>query len=252
MSQRRPLIAGNWKMNLNAAQARALVGEIGAASSVHCDVLVCPSYTLIGSVVGQGVAVGAQDIFWMPSGAFTSRVSASMLVDAGCEYVIIGHSETRGRFGKLEVASRTVGYFAETDETCNLKMRAAIAAGIKPILCVGETLEEREQGRTDAVIAEQLRVGLDGVDMATVIIAYEPVWAIGTGQTCDTPEAERVCAMVRAELGSAGEHVRVLYGGSMKASNAPELLCQPNIDGGLVGGASLVADEFLAIVAAAV
>jgi triosephosphate isomerase len=182
-----------------------------------------------------------------------------MLQDVGCSLCIVGHSETRGRFGKLEVPVTTLGYFAETDETVNLKIKALLYHNLCPILCVGETLAEREAGRTDEVIADQLRKGLEGIDGAeylSAVVAYEPVWAIGTGQVCDTAEAERVCAGIRKVLAEVFDEdsaaaIRVLYGGSVKANNARELFAQPNIDGGLVGGASLNAQEFVRIVQSA-
>jgi len=258
---RTPLVAGNWKMNKTAAEARAVLsGLVPLVADSKAEVVVCPPYLAVGAAVsaldGSSVGVGAQDVFWAEAGAFTGRVSAGMLADAGVEWCIVGHSETRGKFGKLEVPETTVGFFAETDETVNLKLRALLAKGIRPILCVGETLDERNAGHTDQVIQTQLRGGLAGLSadqLAGLVIAYEPVWAIGTGQVCDTAEAERVCGMGRAEVAAilghqAGESTRVLYGGSVKSSNSAELFGQPNIDGGLVGGASLEAVEFAKIV----
>ena len=198
----------------------------------------------------------AQDVFWLDSGAFTGQVSASMLADAGVRMCLVGHSETRGRFGKLDVPESTLGYFAETDETVNLKIKALLKHRVTPILCVGETLEEREAERTDAVIQAQIRGALAGVsEFANGVVAYEPVWAIGTGKTCDAAEASRVCGVVRAAvremLGGQADSVRVLYGGSVKAANAKELFGMADIDGGLVGGASLQAEEFCRIVSLA-
>lgn len=262
---RTPLVAGNWKMNNTAAQGAALVeqlfGQITGVSDV--EVIVCPPYLAIPKVHdqirGTQVQLGAQNVFWKESGAFTGFVSVAMLVEMGVTYCIVGHSETRGRFGALEVPESTLGYFAETDETVRLKIEALLAHGLAPILCVGETLAEREAGRTDAMIEAQLAGGLMGIDeveLHKLVVAYEPVWAIGTGKTCETAEAERICGMIREWLGRAystefADQVRVLYGGSVKSSNARELFHQPNIDGGLVGGASLKADEFAAIVKAA-
>lgn len=262
---RRPFVAGNWKMNYVPSEAATVAAEFAAkiTPTANVDVAICPTYTSLAGVCsalrGSKIHAGAQNVFWADSGAFTGFISAPMIKDLGATHCIVGHSETRGKFGKLETPESTVPFFAETDETINLKIRALIKHGLVPILCVGETLAEREAGQTDAVIQGQLKGGLDGIsesDLANLIVAYEPVWAIGTGKTCDTPEAERVCGMVRqtlASLVSAGfaEGVRVLYGGSVKPDNAAELFSQPNIDGGLVGGASLKADDFAKVVAGA-
>lgn len=252
-------------MNLTPAEAAAtcesFVRSVDMKGSV--DIGICPTYLALHKVrdcvKGTHVMLGAQDVFWKDLGAFTGRVSASMLRDSGVSICIVGHSETRGKFGKLEVPESTVGFFAETDETVNLKIKSLLFQSIVPILCVGETLAEREAGTTDMVIQAQLRGGLDGIvseEFGSGVIAYEPVWAIGTGQVCETPEAERVCAMIRAELAAifdqeTADAIRILYGGSVKASNAGDLFGQPNIDGGLVGGASLVPDEFSRIVISA-
>lgn len=262
---RRPLVAGNWKMNGTVAQASALteglLGQVTWRDDV--DVVVCPPYLSIAKVrelnAQHKLGLGAQDVFWMASGAFTGRVSAPMLADLGVEYCIVGHSETRGRFGKLDIAESTVGYFAETDETVGLKIGALLEHGIKPIFCVGETLSERESGKTDDVIKAQISNALanfDQAELATLVIAYEPVWAIGTGQVCESGEAERICGMIRKHVGSIfssglADGMRVLYGGSVSDKSAHELFSLPNIDGGLVGGASLKADSFAAIIAAA-
>lgn len=257
---RRPLVAGNWKMNKTAPEAAALVEAFVRLVEYcdHADIVVCPPYLSIPCVTSllrrSSIKVGAQDVFWKDSGAFTGQVSAPMLKDAGADFCIVGHSETRGKFGKLEVSESTLGYFSETDETVNLKLGCLLYCSICPILCVGETLPEREAGRTDAVIQEQLGAALKGLDEAEfplLVVAYEPVWAIGTGKTCDTAEAQRVCSMIRGQLGEMGESIRILYGGSVKASNARELFSQPDIDGGLVGGASLDPQEFKEIVMAA-
>lgn len=262
---RRKLVAGNWKMHMTSAEAagavECFIDEVDARDGV--DVVVCPSYLSIPVVCritkGTHVAVGAQDVFWMPKGAFTGQVSAGMLQAAGCDYCIVGHSETRGRFGKLEVPAETVCHFGENDRTVNLKIGALLEYGIRPILCVGETQSERDASMTDAVITSQLEKALEGHEpdeLNDLVVAYEPVWAIGTGNVCETGEAERVCGMVRTILGEIigpdrAQKNRVLYGGSVKSSNAKELFAQPNIDGGLVGGASLDPKEFAAIVAAA-
>jgi triosephosphate isomerase len=262
---RKMLVVGNWKMNMTRAEAAACVEEMVRSldRQENVEVGICPPFTALDCVHhllrNKHVQLGAQDVFWAESGAFTGSISPRMLDDLGVSLCIVGHSETRGRFGKLEVPESALGYFAETDETVNLKVKALLYHNICPILCVGETLAEREAGRTDEVIADQLRKGLEGVDGAeygSAVIAYEPVWAIGTGKVCDTPEAERVCAAIRSVLAEifdeeTAQRVRVLYGGSVKSSNAKELFSQPNIDGGLVGGASLQAEEFVKVVAAA-
>ncbi len=262
---RKKLVVGNWKMNLTSSEGAALVEAIraGLAIANHSEVGVCPPFLSIAAAKNaasnSAIRIGAQDVFWMTKGAFTGSISTSMLQAAGVEMCIVGHSETRGKFGKLEVSPSTVSYFGETDETVNLKLKALLYASITPILCVGETLAEREAGQTDTVIATQLEGGLAGIEadeLDTLVIAYEPVWAIGTGKTCDTPEAERVCRMIRDWVAANRSTelslvVRVLYGGSVKSANAKELFREPNIDGGLVGGASLDAAEFCTIIAAA-
>ena len=256
---RKRLVAGNWKMNKTQAEATALVEafirDVDLRDEV--EVVLCPPYLALGCVQdlikGTHVQLGAQDVFWMQSGAYTGQVSAQMLDDVGADYCIVGHSETRGKFGKLEVPDSTLGFFSETDETVNLKIQALLYCNIAPILCVGETLSERESGKTDSVIQSQLTGALSRLvpdELYSLVVAYEPVWAIGTGQTCDSAEAQRVCGMIRSALpGELRDRVRVLYGGSVKASNAKELFTQPDIDGGLVGGASLDAHEFAQIVA---
>ncbi|MCX7798819.1 MAG: triose-phosphate isomerase [Fimbriimonadales bacterium] len=263
---RKKLVVGNWKMNLVQPQAlslvESLVKKLSATDAV--DVAVCPPYTSIAAVVqalkGTQISVGAQNVFWKDSGAFTGCVSAPMLADAGCKLCIVGHSETRGRFGKLEIDADDVGYFAETNRTVNQKIQALLYHSVMPILCVGETLAEREAGQTDSVIQTQLREALQGVDaseLGSFSVAYEPVWAIGTGQVCDAKEASRVCGMIRRTLADlydqqTAEGIRILYGGSVKGSNSKELFSQPDIDGGLVGGASLDPNDFTAIVLSAV
>lgn len=258
---RRKLVVGNWKMNLTRDGAASLVGGLQEAFvDATAEIAVCPSYLNIGLVrrllEGTPIALGAQDCFWIDKGAFTGRVSAMMLADASVRMCLVGHSETRGRFGALETPESTIPFFAETDETVNLKVKALQRHDVTPILCVGETLDERDADRTDAVIDAQIRGALAGVgDFASGVVAYEPVWAIGTGKTCDAAEASRVCGAIRAALrsllGTQADAVRVLYGGSVKAANAKEIFAQPDIDGGLVGGASLQAEEFARIVAAA-
>jgi len=270
---RTPVIAGNWKMNKGAAGpaadlARALSerlsGDRGGAGSV--EVVICPPYTALHAVrevvaaaaASRRIGLGAQDVFWKDSGAYTGQISAPMLAEAGVNYVIVGHSETRGRFGVAEpdFTPDVLKHFGETDVTVNRKTRAALAAGIVPIICVGETLTERQNGHTDGVVRTQVQgalQGLSGEQVAGVIFAYEPVWAIGTGEVCGADEADRVCGVVRetvrSEYGAAAaEAVRVQYGGSMKPDNAAELLQKPHIDGGLIGGASLKAEDFIAII----
>ncbi len=247
----RPLIVGNWKMNLDRAAAVKLAQEIraGALELTDVDVAVCPPAVYLDGVAealaGSNVAWGAQNVYPEPPGAFTGEIATSMLADLGCRYVIVGHSERRQ-------------FLAETDEFVNRKSQAALAAGLIPILCVGESLAQREEGRTFDVITKQFEGSLAGFgpgELARMIVAYEPVWAIGTGKVATPQQAEEVHAHLRNLIGSrynsvpgaTGAQVRILYGGSVKASNARELLAQPNINGALVGGASLKADEFLAI-----
>jgi triosephosphate isomerase len=257
---RRPLIAGNWKMHLTPSEGAALATQlrqrIGMRSNV--EILLCPAFVALQAVAeairGSELKLGAQNVFWRDSGAFTGQVSPPMLVAVGCEYVILGHSETRGRFGVADpdLDASLLPYFSETEATLNRKLRAVLPHGLKPILCVGETLAEREAGQTEQVIRAQLEGALAGLtsdELYELVIAYEPVWAIGTGQVCDAPEANRVCGFIRQTLremydAEMAEFVRILYGGSVKASNAHALLHQPEIDGALVGGASLSAEEF--------
>lgn len=263
---RTPLIAGNWKMHKTIGEATDFVDNLRAevAGIRDVEILVCPPYTAIHEVarrlMGSNIGVGAQDVFWKEQGAYTSQVSPKMLVDAGCTYTIIGHSETRGRFGMSEdMSPDQLAYFAENDNTVNAKLHAALSAGLQPIVCVGETIGERKAGKTDEVIRVQVEKGLANItnDQASkMVIAYEPVWAIGTGEVCDALEANRVCGMIRSVVGSmfdstAAEKLRIQYGGSVKPDNAKELLAQPDIDGALVGGASLKVADFLAIIKAA-
>jgi triosephosphate isomerase len=248
---RRKLIAGNWKMNTDRASAVALASNLAKRISEvsAVDMLVCPPslYLIpVGEAIGNsGIALGAQNMYHEANGAFTGELSAAMLTDVGCKYVILGHSERRHILG-------------ETDADVNKKTKAALAAGLIPIVCVGELLAEREAGQTAAVIKRQFDASLAGIpadQIEKVVIAYEPVWAIGTGKVATPQQAEEVHADLRRLLTerynerSAG-NVRILYGGSVKASNAGELVGQPNIDGALVGGASLKPDEFLGIATA--
>ena len=244
---RQTLVVGNWKMHGSRASVAALLGElVESLAAPTAEVAVCPSYVHLPQAVelcsGSAVAVGAQDCSHMPSGAYTGDVSAEMLVDTGCRWVILGHSERRQ-------------YHVESDELVAAKLAAAVAAGLSPIVCVGETREQRESGEAESVVASQLRGALDGQkDLAGLVIAYEPVWAIGTGLTASPQQAQDMHAFIRACLeGVAGidaAATRVLYGGSVKAGNAAELFARQDIDGALVGGAALNAGDFQAIISA--
>jgi len=245
---RTKIVAGNWKMNKTASEAAALIVEIKAltAEVANVEVVVCPPFTDLkdaaAACAGSHVKLGAQNIHWEPSGAYTGEISAAMLKDLGVTHVIIGHSERRQ-------------YFGETDATVNLRTKAALDAGLVPIVCVGEMLEERKVGQTGDVVVRQVKVGLADLDVGKVVIAYEPVWAIGTGLTASPTQAQEVHALIRRTLaemagGDVANSVRIQYGGSMKPDNAKELMSQPDIDGGLIGGAALTAKSFAAIVAA--
>ncbi len=265
---RKPIIAGNWKMNKGtSAEAKPLVHElvmvVGDVQSV--DIVVCPPYTALSAaqeVLGDTrLALGAQDVFWKTHGAYTGQVSAPMLADIGVKYVIIAHSEVRGRFGVVEpdFDDDILRHFGETNASVNRKTIATLSADLIPIICVGETLSEREAGETDEVVQAQVKgalVGISDTEVGSLVFAYEPVWAIGTGKTCDAAEANRVCGYLRSVIAdmydtATAEAVRIQYGGSMKPDNALELLSTPHIDGGLIGGASLKATDFAAIVHAA-
>ena len=251
---RKVIIAGNWKMNKTGAEGKALVGElvkaVAAFDPAEVDIVVCPPFTTLAEVrpviAGTKIKLGAQNVHWAESGAFTGEISAAMLKEAGVEYVIIGHSERRQ-------------YFGETDETVNKRLLAALKAGLKPIVCIGESQAEREGGKTEEVLRRQVRGGFAGIDaaeMAKIVVAYEPVWAIGTGLTATPAMAEETHAFVRSELAAmfgadCAAKVRIQYGGSMKASNARELVAQPDIDGGLIGGASLKSADFASLIAEA-
>ena len=261
------LIAGNWKMNKTAGEGVALVKELipRLRGLKGADVAVCPPATALYPVgrelAGTAIALGAQDVFWAESGAFTGMISPVMLKDLGCTYVIVGHSERRGRFGKPEESLReeALRVFGDTDDSVNLKVKAAFKHDLVPIMCCGEILSEREAERTDDVVAGQVRAGLEGLtagQVGSMVIAYEPVWAIGTGRACDALEANRVCGLIRQTVKeafgeAAAERVRIQYGGSVTDANAHELLSQHEIDGALVGGASLEASKFGVIVQAA-
>lgn len=247
---RKTVIAGNWKMNKTPSETTTFVKElIPVAKDAQCDVIICVPYVCLQNAIeaakGTNIHVGAENMHWEAKGAFTGEISADMLKDLGVEYVIIGHSERRQ-------------YFAETDLTVNKKVLAALENGLLPILCVGEYLEQREQGITAEVVAMQTKVALQGVsaeDMKKVIIAYEPVWAIGTGKTATSDEADEVNGIIRKTVASlygdeVAEAVTVQYGGSMNPKNAKELLSKTNVDGGLIGGAALKADDFGVIIKA--
>lgn len=261
-----PFIAGNWKMNKTVKEGVDLIGELEAliADVDGVDVAVCPTFVSLfaakAAIKGSKITLGAQDTFWKESGAWTRQIAPSMLADVGCDWVIIGHSETRGRFGTVDAELESVlSYFGESDVTVNMKAKAAFAAGLTPIIACGELLSEREAGKTDEVITAQMKTDLAGFtneQAMKMVIAYEPVWAIGTGQVCDSDEADRVCGVIRgivAEMygSEVAEAVRIQYGGSVNDKNAAELLSKPNIDGALVGGAALKADSFATIIKAA-
>ena len=249
---RRTVIAGNWKMNMTPAQTKAFITELApmVAGKDKCDIVLCVPFVDIATAVeaakGTNIKIGAENIHFEEKGAYTGEISAAMLKEIGTEYVIIGHSERRQ-------------YFGETDATVNLRTKAALAAGFKAIVCLGEVKEERLSGITNEVVRLQTKLDLAGIsaeDMKNVIIAYEPVWAIGTGLTATPEQADETCGVIRATLAKMyGEEVAeatvIQYGGSMNAKNAAELLAKTNVDGGLIGGASLVAEKFTAIVNAA-
>lgn len=248
---RKKIIAGNWKMNKTPSEAAALAKEIAEKTKgAACDVVICPTAVCLDGVIkavgAENVGIGAQNVHFEEKGAFTGEIAADMLTEIGVKYVIIGHSERRQ-------------YFGETDETVNKRTIAAIKAGLTPIVCVGETLTEREQGIMEETVRRQTKIaylGIDGADAAETVIAYEPVWAIGTGKTATADQAQEVCAIIRDTVkglygSEVAEKIRIQYGGSMNDANAAELLSKPDIDGGLIGGASLVAEKFAAIVKAA-
>lgn len=254
MASRRSIIAGNWKMNKTGTEAKAFaeafVREVGKFSG--CDIVVCPPFTALeavrtGLAGASNIALGAQNVHAEPSGAYTGEISVGMLKDAGCTYVIVGHSERRQ-------------YFGECDAAVNKKARAALAGGLKPIVCVGETLEVRDAGGTEKLVRSQIAGGLASFtaqDMANVVVAYEPVWAIGTGRTATPAQAQEVHGWIRDELNklfgaTVAAATRIQYGGSVKASNTAELCGQPDIDGALVGGASLDPKGFADIVKAGI
>lgn len=245
---RKKVIAGNWKMNKNKQEAQAFMKEfIPLVADTQNEVVICAPYLDLNSLVemtkGTNVKIGAQNMHWEENGAYTGEICASMLKEIGVEYVIIGHSERRQ-------------YFNETDETVNKKIKAAFANGLKPIVCVGETLEQREQGTTKEIITKQTKLALEGLtqeQVENVIIAYEPIWAIGTGKTATSEDANNSIKEIRQEIAqiygqNVAKRVIIQYGGSVKSANAKELFTTSDIDGGLVGGASLKAEEFSKIV----
>ena len=254
---RKPIIAGNWKMNLLQEEGKELFNGIKTFAKNFSEsqlptIVVAPTFLSIPAVASckhncgcgcEKVAIAAQNCHWKSSGAYTGEVSVEMVKDAGCEYVIIGHSERRQ-------------YFSETDEMINLKAKAILAGGLIPIICCGETLEQREAGITDEHISSQIKAALDGIsseDVAKSVIAYEPIWAIGTGKTCDADEANRVIGMIRNVVkevsgSEAADSIRILYGGSVKPSTIEEQMSKSDIDGALVGGASLAAESFNEII----
>jgi len=249
MPTRKPLIAGNWKMFKTGPEAvetaEKLVQLVQAVD--HAEVMIAPTFTALAqvgaAVKGTNVALGAQNLFWEAEGAFTGEISAGMLQSAGCTHVIIGHSERRQFFG-------------ETDESVNKKVRAAVAAGLIPVLCVGESERERDENKTFSVLDKQVRIGLEGLsleDAATLVIAYEPIWAIGTGKTATKEQAQEVHRYLREWIknnytAALAQSTRILYGGSVKPDNVTALMAQPDVDGALVGGASLEAETFSKIV----
>lgn len=248
---RKAVIAGNWKMNKTPTEATALINEMKPlVKDAGCDVVLCVPFVDIDAALkaaeGSNIKIGAENCHFEASGAFTGEVSAVMLKEMGVEYVIIGHSERRT-------------YFGETDITVNKRAKAAIENGLCAIICVGETLEQREQGITEELVAMQTKIALGGISeeqLSKVIIAYEPIWAIGTGKTATADQANEVCAAIRATVKSvygenAANALTIQYGGSMNAKNADELVAQPDVDGGLIGGASLKAPDFAVIIAAA-
>ncbi|NCO32620.1 MAG: triose-phosphate isomerase [Armatimonadetes bacterium CG2_30_59_28] len=263
---RTPFIAGNWKMNKTVGEAIAFVDEFRGlvAGVAGVDIALCPAFIALEATVkataGTNIAVGAQGMFWKESGAYTGEVSPSMVKDVGCKYVIIGHSERRGRFGVPEagMTEDLLKVFGDTDASVNVKSSAALQHDLTPIICVGETLDERQAGNADAVVQSQVRAALAGFtadQVPGVVLAYEPVWAIGTGETCESNEANRVCGLIRQTIAavagpSVADTVRVQYGGSVKPDNIEELIGKSDIDGALVGGASLKPDSFAALVKA--
>ena len=249
---RRTVIAGNWKMNMTPSKTKAFITELApmVKGKDKCDIVLCVPFVDIATAVeaakGTNIRIGAENVHFKENGAYTGEISAEMLKEIGTEYVIIGHSERRQ-------------YFGETDATVNLRTKAALAAGLKVILCVGELLEARQSGITEEIVSMQTKLDFAGIpeeDLKNIIIAYEPVWAIGTGLTATPEQADEACGIIRSVIGKlygekAAEEITIQYGGSMNDGNAAELLKKENVDGGLIGGASLKTDKFTAIVNAA-
>ncbi len=249
---RKTVIAGNWKMNMTPSESGAFIRELApmVAGKDACDIVLCVPFVDIATAVeaarGTNIRIGAQNVHFKESGAYTGEISAAMLKETGVDYVIVGHSERRQ-------------YFAETDETVNLRTKAALAAGLTVILCLGELLEARQAGITAEIVSMQTKLDLAGIpaeDLSRIIIAYEPVWAIGTGLTATPEQADEACGIIRSVVADlygaeAAEAIVIQYGGSMNEKNAADLLAKPNVDGGLIGGASLKTDKFTAIVDAA-
>lgn len=265
MSKRVAVAAANWKMNKTIAEAESYMVDLNQAMEGvdgPVEVIVFAPFTMLKVTADWAgkAGIGGQDVYWADQGAYTGEVSVPMLKDAGCTHVLVGHSERRRRFGvpEPELLTSLGEVFGDNDFTVNRKLLAGVEGGLIPCLCVGETLEERQRGETDAGIEIQLRRGLAGVAAGTVsemLIAYEPVWAIGTGETCADDEANRVCGVVRAAVAAiydeaTAQAVRILYGGSMKPSNVVGLVAQEHIDGGLVGGAALEVETFGPIIEA--
>lgn len=249
---RRTVIAGNWKMNMTPSKTKAFITELApmVKGKDKCDIVLCVPFVDIATAVeaakGTNIRIGAENVHFKENGAYTGEISAEMLKEIGTEYVIIGHSERRQ-------------YFGETDATVNLRTKAALSAGLKVILCVGELLEARQSGITEEIVSMQTKLDFAGIpeeDLKNIIIAYEPVWAIGTGLTATPEQADEACGIIRSVIGKlygekAAEEITIQYGGSMNDGNAAELLKKENVDGGLIGGASLKTDKFTAIVNAA-
>ena len=249
---RKTVIAGNWKMNMTPSETGAFIRELApmVAGKDQCDIVLCVPFVDIATAVeaarGTNIRIGAQNVHFKESGAYTGEISAAMLKETGVDYVIVGHSERRQ-------------YFAETDETVNLRTKAALAAGLTVILCLGELLEARQSGITAEIVSMQTKLDFAGIpaeDLSRIIIAYEPVWAIGTGLTATPEQADEACGIIRSVVADlygaeAAEAIVIQYGGSMNEKNAADLLAKPNVDGGLIGGASLKTDKFTAIVDAA-
>ena len=248
LKYRKTIIAGNWKMNKTRPEAKALIQELlPLVKDADCGVVICVPYTnletALAATAGTNIAVGAENCHWAESGAFTGEISAPMLKELGVEYVVIGHSERRQ-------------YFGETDVTVQKRVRAALDAGLTVILCIGELLEQREAGITEEIVGMQTKAALGGVskeELGRIILAYEPVWAIGTGKTATAEQAAEVCTAIRATIRNlygarVARSITIQYGGSMNPKNAAELLAQPDVDGGLIGGAALKPDQFVDII----